>query len=178
MSESIGGRTAKHVSFAQRMADALHAANYDAELLVRLEDFGRLIVDEVTVRINTIESKAVSITGWAIALIGFLLFQKPTTGMGKGAVAIAAVVALAAMWCSTEAAKGRKYEWPGQEAWFYDKYFNEPARLRAAHLLALLEAYQGADAIADVKGKRLLWAQRLLRYAGAAAAFAVWIGLS
>jgi hypothetical protein len=90
---------------------------------------------------------------------------------------MATLFAFAALWCATEAAKGRTWQWPGEDVWFCAKHFGAPDKLRTVHLVKLLECYQDADGIAEKKGKSLLNAQTLLKTAAGCAAAAVWAGL-
>jgi hypothetical protein len=165
-------------ALVRRMTERLRATGFNAELLSALEQFGGPMLDELFGRIATLETKAISIVGWATALLGFLLLwsNKPGTGLALELVSGATWLAVVAVITGSFAARARRWKWPTIDQWFCEEEFDSSVRLRAQHLIALLRSYQAHTGVIRRQALALLVAQIAIALGGVLVASAILLG--
>jgi hypothetical protein len=166
-------------AFVKRMTERLRTTGFDADLLSALEQFAGPMLDELFGRIATLETKAISIVGWATALLGFILLwsNKPVGGsLGFYLLRGATWMAVVAIVAGSFAGRARGWKWPTIEQWFCEEEFGSAARLRAQHLIALLRSYQAHTVVTKRQAWALLVGQFAIFLAGILVASAILLG--
>jgi hypothetical protein len=101
-------------------------ANRSPELADHLLQFGDLMLNEVTVRSGSIETKALSVMGWAAAITVFLVVGTEITNSDfwrSLGFTLTAIAAIAAAVFGFQALRVRKWTWPSQQDWFRSDLF-------------------------------------------------------
>ena len=132
-----------------RLMARLASGETSKEVLDAVEQFGQFMIDEALGRVSIIESKGISLLGWASALLGFLLLdesikrqsvlQSEAIGPLLSLAILSAAISLGAAVVATYI---RNWGWPGIQHWFCESEFSSERTLRVVHLKALLETYQ------------------------------------
>jgi hypothetical protein len=140
---------------------------HKAEVLASLSSFGTLLLSEANGRISALDAKATSTLGWSAAALAFFVAGTPDwistnswivvlltmVGIGTG---------LAGVVLSWLALRPRHWKWPSQEVWFDNELFDNPARLKAQHVKAMLVTHRDCLTKNAGKAQQLSWAQLAL----------------
>jgi hypothetical protein len=148
--------------------EALAFLNSDPppETVRQLYDFGKLMLDQVHGLRASYDSKLTSCLGWGTAILAIMLAGL-TNWVGLGvAQTLAAAGTSAAIVGALVSAVGLKswagLKWPSEKDWFQEDYFQWPDRLKAHHLIAMLEAHHSYSRRIQKKGYALMAAEYLL----------------
>lgn len=172
-------RSRRHTD-ATVSADALDQrlieTNQPADTLNALFDFGTLMLNEVAGRSNALDTKALAVTGWAIALVAFLLAFVSSGRPSHRLLIVLLAPTVAAAVAIVEAFRSvrlRKWSWPSESDWCQLDLLGDPLALRRFHVLAMLETWQHHQATNAAKYSALYRAQIALSVSGAATAAVV-----
>lgn len=138
--------------------------------LIRIAD---LLFAEAAERGRDLEAKATAIIGYSGAVAALLQVDTMWTicPLGRAALALAAVLAVGAIFAAFLTLRVRSWKWFSDKMWFKQNAMVDAETLRRYHLLAQHDIYGQTAAALKVKGRRLEVAQYLV--AGAAASVAV-----
>jgi hypothetical protein len=133
------------------------------ELLEELSKFGALLLNEVSARTTSIDSKASSIVGWTpVVLTGLLAVNAITPQVSGFAIGVSVALVGGAFWFAFSALRVREWEWPSTDDWFRNELLSDPTRLRIFHLLGMLETHQKHHRFNLKKGDYLRTSQWML----------------
>jgi hypothetical protein len=153
--------------------DEVHTrvTSYEAEAITdSLMAFGGRLVDANRDRTNHLESKAVLVVGYALGLLGFVLFQQPSVVAGWPVYFLrgASVLAGLALVYGFVTLRVKSNPWLSDSQWFenQDGVMDDADRLKRCHVLALHAANAQIGASNDRKAGNLIIAQGSIMLAG------------
>jgi hypothetical protein len=141
------------------------------ETLAELRTFGDVMIHEVIDRVDTLDAKAQNMIGWTSASLALLIAATPAGWPGTfarwqiGVIVIGLFSGLAAIAAGVVALWLVDLHWPSQQDWFCEELFDSPTRLRAYHLLALLDTHEMHSEAAARKARLVSIGQRSLAVA-------------
>lgn len=128
--------------------------------------FGSVLVSEILARATALDGKAATMLGWSTAALAFLFtvthewqtVKAPRTLYALGLIGIASATASAVSAFRT--LKARTLPWLSQSDWFNaDQIAGGAARVRASHLLAMLNVHSAHTRQNIEKARTLVVAQ-------------------
>ena len=145
-------------------AEAWLTAAPSKELVDELFGFGGHLLSEVTARTSAIDAKANWVLGWSAAVLASVVVGSPqwisTNNWGVIVlVSLALASALVAAVAASMVLHIRDWSWPSERDWLCHELFGDPVKLRAFHLVSMLETHQSHVAHNNRKGDYLVVAQ-------------------
>ncbi len=134
-----------------------------------LYEFGKVLVDESTERVNRLDAKATTIAGYAGTIIALLLATfnvwKPSLKhWALGLVFLGALSNLIAATVALHALSPKTYDWFSDDEWFQKVYLDQPDTLRRYHVLTMHNVVRSHDETNKVKSRSIKVSQWLLGF--------------
>ena len=148
----------------------------DAKVIDELYTFGLLLFNETKEMRARIESKALTVLTWSIAIAGFIYTQ--ANGLAKNGSAswlfiLATVAAMAAITSSYLAIRTKSRAIPSDEDWFEHDGFDNVDELKLYHVRSLHEVKHNLTKISAKKANRLFFAETCITISGTVLVLAV-----
>lgn len=145
--------------------------NYDPpEVTDRLEDFGRLLLDANRERTQHLESKAILVVGYCLAVLAFVVSREMSVIVGWQTLLIrgASVAAATGLCCAFAALRVRSYVWFTDSQWFESEngVIDDADWLKRCHVMALHAVNSELNASNDTKAEWIIRAQLALIVVG------------
>jgi hypothetical protein len=139
----------------------------DPAVMDDLFRFGGFLLAEMNARTSGIDSKSTAILGWSIAALAFLTVGTPfwiqtNSWLEVIATTIAILCSLSAAVFATLALRARHWPVMSEQDWFRQSEFSQQQRLRAYHLISMLETHRECAIRNSEKGAYLVLAQRAM----------------